>query len=631
MNRYPLWKYVLLVALVILGFFYAAPNMFGEDPAIQISQKGVSTIDPALADRSQQALNSQNIPYRDVQNQTNAILIRFPNTDAQLKALDTLKATLGEDYTVALNLAPRTPKWMTALGAHPMKLGLDLRGGVNFLLAVDLNSVLKARLDGDLQNTMAGLRENNIRYAGASVRDGQLNFIFRDSQTRNAGLDWLRSRFPDYIYKTSDQNGQFALTAQLSPVARTNLLNYAVDQNMNILSKKVNELGISEAVVQRQGEGQISIDLPGVADTAQAKDIVGKVDTLRFQLVDMDNDVQAALAGNVPLGSRLYNYEGRPYLLKNQVILTGNAITYATAVLGEDGRPAVSIRLGGGGGETTFTRMTAENINKLLAVVYVETVPQTQMVNGKPVTTHKQKENVISIATIRSALPNSFQIQGLSDMHYAQDLALSLRSGALTAPVDIIQERTIGPTLGAANIHKGILSVLVGSAAVVIFMILYYQLFGLVANIALLLNIVFIIAILSILGGTLTLPGIAGIVLTVGIGVDANVLIFERIREELRNGLGIQASIHTGYEKAFATIIDANVTTLIVTMILFALGSGAVKSFAVTLTIGILTSLITAIFVTRSIINLIYGGRPVKKISIGIKMPSKTVAQKGSA
>lgn len=628
MNRYPLWKYILLVALVILGFFYAAPNLFGEDPAIQISEKGVSEVDPSLVDRSSQILGAQNLSYREIQNQRSSILIRFVNTDTQLKALDALKVALGEDYVVALNLAPRTPHWMTALGAHPMKLGLDLRGGVNFLLAVDLNSVIKARLDADLANTMAGLRENNIRYASASVLANQIVFQFRDSDTRDTALTWLRSRYPDYLYTAKEQNAQYSIVAQLSPTARTNLLNYAVDQNMNIMTKKVNELGISEAVVQRQGEGQISIDLPGVADTAQAKDIVGKTDTLRFQLVDMDHDVQAALAGNVPLGSRLYNWEGRPYLLKNQVILTGNAITYATSVIGEDGRPAVSIRLGGGGGESTFTRVTAENINKLLAVVYVETVPQTQMVNGKPVLTHKQKEKVISIASIRSALPNSFQIQGLSDTRYAQDLALSLRSGALTAPVDIIQERTIGPTLGASNIHKGVLSVIVGAVAVVIFMILYYQLFGLVANVALLLNIVFIIAILSILGGTLTLPGIAGIVLTVGIGVDANVLIFERIREELRNGLGPQASIYTGYEKAFSTIIDANVTTLIVTMILFALGSGAVKSFAVTLTIGILTSMVTAIFITRGIINLIYGNRAVKRLSIGLKLPDKNVAKK---
>lgn len=625
MNRYPLWKYVLMVVLVLLAFFYAAPNVFGEDPAIQISAKNAVAVAPGIMDQATHALAMQGIPYKSARVQNGSILIRFPSTDTELKALDAIKTVVGEDYVVALNLAPRTPAWMEAMGAHPMKLGLDLRGGINLLLNVDIDSVFKTRLSADLANTMSGLRDSNIRYAGALVQNNQLMFQFRDSTTSDSALAWLNSHFPDYIFTQSAHNGIPVVAGVLRPAARTSILNYAVDQNINILSKKVNELGISEATVQRQGEQQISIDLPGVADTAKARDILGKTDSLRFQLVDMENDVQSALAGNVPLGSRLYEYEGRPYLLKNQVILTGNAITYATPTVDEEGRPAVSVRLGGGGGESSFTRITGENVNKLLAVVYVETIPETKMVDGKPVVTHTQKEKVISVAAIKQALPNTFQITGLNDMQYAQNLALSLRSGALTAPVDIIQERLIGPSLGAENIHKGILSLIVGSLAVIVFMVLYYSLFGIIADLALVINVVFIIAILSLLGGTLTLPGIAGVVLTVGLSVDSNVLIFERIREELRNGVSPQASIHTGYEKAFSTIVDANVTTLIVTMILFALGSGAVKSFAITLTIGILTSMFTAIFITRGIVNLIYGGRNVKKLPIGIK----TIPKKG--
>lgn len=622
MNRYPLWKYILLAVLVVLGFFYAAPNLFGDDPAIQISAKNSTTVNSSLLDQAKHVLTTQGIPFIGVHVQHGSVLIRFASTDAELKAQDALKMALGEDYIVALNLAPRTPEWMVALGAHPMKLGLDLRGGVNFLFDVGVDAAIKARIDGDLVNMMAALREQNMRYAGARVQANQIIFQFRDPDTTAQALSWLSSHFPDYAFVKAADNA-LEIDGKMTPTARTTATNYVVEQNMNLLGNRVNELGISEATVVRQGERQISVDLPGVVDAAHAKDIIGKTATLKFQLVDMDGDVQSALAGNVPLGDRLYEYEGNPYLLKNQVVLTGNAITYATAIMGEDGRPAVSIRLGGGGGENNFTRITAENVNKLLAVVYVETVPQTQMVNGKPVVTHKQTERIINVANIRSALPNTFQIQGLSDTQYAQNLSLLLRSGAYTATLDPIQERMIGPSLGASNIHKGVLSVCVGSLAVIIFMVLYYQLFGLVANIALLLNIVFIISILSILGGTLTLPGIAGIVLTVGIGVDANVLIFERIREELRNGISPQASIVTGYDRAFSTIIDANVTTLIVTMILFALGSGAVKSFAVTLTIGVLTSMVTAIFVTRGIVNLIYGSRSVKQLSIGIKVSKR--------
>ncbi len=622
MNQYPAWKYVLLVVLILFGLIYAAPNLFQEDPVVQISAKGSASISPGIEQQATQALKTQGIPFLAVEAQgANLTIIRFLNTDNQLKGQDAIKAALGTDYVVALNLVPRTPAWLTAIGAHPMKLGLDLRGGVNLVLDVDVDSLVKTRVEADVNNISSELRESRIRYVGitSNATRHQISIVFRDADNRDAAYRLLGTRFTDYNLEESTAQGQFLLTATMTVAAMQKINTYVIDQTQNVLTNRVNELGVSEAVVQRQGKSQISIDLPGIQDAARARELIGKTDTLRFQLVDMQGDLPSAVAGTPPLGSHLYQYEGRPILLKNQVILTGGSITYANATLASDGRPAVAVRLGGGG-ESLFSRITAENVGKLLAVVYVESIPQTKMINGQLVRSRIQKEKVINAATIRSALPSNFEISGLDNMKYAQDLALLLRSGALVASVDVIQERTVGPTLGAANIKKGVLSVLVGALAVIVFMALYYHLFGLVANIAVILNVVFIVAILSILGATLTLPGIAGIVLTMGIAVDANVLINERIREELRLGISPQASIHTGYERAFVTIVDANVTTLIVAIILFSLGSGVVKSFAITLTIGILTSMVTAIFFTRAIINLIYGRRNVKELSIGIKL-----------
>ncbi|MDF3055247.1 MAG: secD [Gammaproteobacteria bacterium] len=621
LNQYPLWKYLLLIGMTVLALIYALPNAFGEDPAVQISTKNNAEMPEAVLTQTKDVLAAQAITYISAGNfDEHDLIVRFTNTTDQLKARDAIKATLGDDYIVALNLAPRTPSWLTALGARPMKLGLDLRGGVNFLLKVDIDTVVKARQEGDATNMASELREKKIRYATTPrVFDGKVQIRFKTADDQSAALKQLSSAFPDYTFTAPTDDTQFTLVGVINPNALTNSTNYAVDQNMSTLNNRVNELGVSEAIVQRQGKDQISVDLPGIQDTARAKDLIGKTATLRFQLVDVDNNLQAAIAGVVPLGSRLYEYDGTPILLKNQAVLTGNSITYATATTAQDGRPAVSIRLGGGG-EGIFSRVTAENIGKPLAVVYVETISDTQMIDGKPVTANKQVERIINVATIQSALGNNFEITGLSDSRYAQNLALLLRSGALSAPVSIIQERTVGPSLGAANIHKGVMSVLVGSLLVFLFMIAYYRMFGLVANTALLLNIIFIVAVLSLLGATLTLPGIAGIVLTVGMAVDANVLINERIREELRNGMSPQAAIHAGYDRAFSTIIDANVTTLLVAIILFSLGSGSVKGFAITLSIGIITSMITAIFFTRGIVNLIYGGRTVKHLSIGIRV-----------
>ena len=616
MNRYPLWRYLLLAFLIILGTLYALPNIYGEDPAIQISSTKASVDVLDINDKVSKILESQQIPYLSVTSQNKDLLIRFADTTLQLKAQDMIKGALSDDFVVAANLAPKTPKWLQTIGANPMKLGLDLRGGIHFLLDVDTNAMLKEQAAGDVRSMMVQLREAGIRYLDIQLSSmGEINLRFRDSKALEQGAVFLSQHFPDYFLQKNAAD--FALSATLNKTGLIQLQNYAVEQNMNTLQNRVNALGVSEAVVQRQGATQISVDLPGIQDTARAKEMIGKVATIRLQLVDVEHDPDIAARGIVPFGSQLYQYEGRPVLLKDAVILKGSSIVNASSIMDQNGRPAVSVRLNGQG-VGLFNRVTGANVGKPMAVVYVETKMQTQLVDGKPVIRQQQIEQVISVATIEQALGNDFQITGLESVNYAQNLALLLRSGAYSAPVTFVEERLIGPSLGAANIHKGVMSTEIGSLLVIIFMLLYYRLFGVFANLALLLNIVFIVAILSILGATLTLAGIAGIVLTVGMAVDANVLINERIREELRNGMSPQASIHAGYERAFSTIVDANLTTLIIAVVLFALGTGSVQGFAVTLTIGLLTSMVTAIYFTRAVVNLVYGRRQVKKLSIGI-------------
>jgi preprotein translocase subunit SecD len=607
------WKYVAFILIILLGLIYASPNLFGDDPAVQISAPSSATLPQALLSQVKQTLDNAHLQARSMSGDSSNILVRFKDPDTQLKARDLLKGSLSDQYVVALNLAPRTPKFFQIFGAQPMKLGLDLRGGVHFLLQVDMDAVIKARLEGEVHDFSNELRQAKIPYSSIDMDAPQSIAIrFPDQNAINQAYSILPGKFTDFAI-TRQKDDNHVLNASITDEARSKISDYAVEQNMTILNNRVNELGISEAVVQRQGADQISVDLPGIQDTARAKDILGKTATLKFQLVDTDHDA----SGPVPLGSKLYQYEG-PVLLKNQVILSGSSITYANASYGEDGRPDVQIRLGGGG-ESLFHRVTADNIGKPLAVVYVETKIDHKIINGKPVVVRRQVERLINVATIQSALGNNFQITGLSSEKYAENLALLLRSGALTAPVDIVQERTVGPSLGAANIQKGLLSLVVGSSLVFLFMIIYYRTFGLFADLALLLNVVFIVAILSILGGTLTLPGMAAIVLTVGMSVDANVLINERIREELRNGMSPLSSIRAGYDRAFSTIVDANVTTLIVAAVLFSLGSGAVKSFAVTLAIGLATSMVTAIYFTRMLVNLFYAKKKqVKRLSIGI-------------
>jgi preprotein translocase subunit SecD len=615
LNRFPLWKYFLVIFVVAIGFLYAAPNLYGDDPAVQISGANAAIVpDEATINAIKQALQTAQINYKNIEYQDRSLLVRFTSTDVQLKAKELIQETLGKDYLVALNLAATTPNWLRMLGAMPMKLGLDLRGGVHFLMQVDVDSVVKQRVEGDLNNISQVLRTERIRYADIN-RQGENGIVlqFRNAETLNDAYSLLSLRFPEFTWKKE----ALTVQGQLSPVNLQQERQDILEQAMNTLRHRVNELGVSEAVVQQQGASRIVVDLPGIQDATQAKNILGKTATLEFHMVDTQNDPQSVLNGMPVPGSKIYYDNGRPILLYNQIILRGSSIVSASSGMGDDGRASVNVRLGGGG-DALFTQTTAENIGKPMAVLYVDVKSETKEVNGQKVINYETERKVISVANIQSALGNSFQITGLTSQDEARTLALLLRAGALPAAVTVIEEREVGASLGKQNIDKGVLSVVVGFILVVIFMGLYYGVLGLFADIALGMNLILIVAILSLLGATLTLPGIAGMVLTVGIAADANVLIFERIREELRNGAGIQASIHAGYERAFVTIFDANMTTLIVAVVLFGLGSGVVKNFAVTLTIGIITSMFTAITGTRALVNLVYGARPVKKISIGI-------------
>lgn len=615
-NKFPLWKYLLLLLIVVVGFVYALPNLYSEDPSIQISgdKSSYAEINPKI----QNVLEKANIPIKSISRDDGTLLVRFKTTDAQLKARDLIKGILGNDYTVALNLTPTTPKWLSGLGAEPMKQGLDLRGGIHFLLEVDVNSVLNRRLEGTLKNIAQELREERIRYTGLSLgKDKRLKIRFRTAKDMNDASLIVKQRQPDLLQIRDEISNTLLL--KLTPSELNNIRQNTIEQTMSILRNRVNELGVGEAVVQQQGATRVAVDLPGIQDAARAKQILGGTATLEFHLVDSSHDPQvAAQTGIVPIGTKLYYMEKRPLLLKRQVVLSGDSIT--SAISGYDQQtatPSVNIQLGGGG-ESLFTRVTRENVGKQLAIVFVESKIIPKVIDGKIVRKSKKTERVISAATIQSALGTHFQITGLTSSQEAKDLSLLLRAGALPAAIYPVEERTVGPSLGKENVERGIVSLEVGMLLIVLAMLVYYRLFGLIANIALFLNLVLLTALLSIIDATLTLPGIAGIVLTVGMAVDANVLIYERIREELRHGVSPQAAIFSGYEKAFSTIIDANVTTLIVAVVLFAVGTGAVKGFAVTLSIGLVTSMLTGITFTRAMVNLVYGGRQVKRLSIGI-------------
>ncbi|WP_454780682.1 protein translocase subunit SecD [Legionella sp. WA2022007384] len=616
-NKYPLWKNLLLIIIAVVGFIYAIPNLYTENPVVQISSETPVDYDE-LKNQVEDILKKGNLSYKSLITQGESVEVIFSSTDSQLLARDAIKNALGSQYTVALNLAPSTPRWLDSIRAAPMKQGLDLRGGVHFLLEVDVESVISRRYEGVMKNISQELRELGIRYTGIRyVADKGVSLHFRDSESMNNAYLGLKEKIPDLVFVKSKTSNEILVS--ISPVELNNTRQNTIEQTMSILRNRVNELGVGEAVVQQQGATRVAVDLPGIQDAARAKQILGGTATLQFYMVDQDNDPQIAKqTGAIPVNDKLLIMDGRPILLKRQVVLSGDSITSAVSSYDQQSAtPAVQIQLGGGG-ESLFTKVTRENIGKRMAIVYVETKNSIQTVNGVEKRVTHREERVISAPVIQNALGNNFQITGLTDSKEASNLALLLRAGALPAAIYPIEERTVGPTLGKENIRRGIISLQVGMGLILILMLVYYRLFGLIANIALLLNLVLLCALLSVIDATLTLPGIAGIVLTVGMAVDANVLIYERIREELRHGLSPQAAINAGYERAFSTILDANVTTLIVAIILFAVGTGPVRGFAVTLSLGLLTSMLTGITYTRGIVNWYYGGRAVKKLSIGI-------------
>ena len=618
MNQYPAWKYLLLIVILLVGVIYALPNLYGADPALQISGSRNNEVDATVSARLTSALEAAAIPVKDVELVPGKLLLRFNDTGAQLKAVDYVKSELGTGYIVALNLAPAIPAWLEHFNALPMYLGLDLRGGVHFLMEVDMVASVKQAIQRYSGTLRALLREEKIRYAMLREEEQGVRIMLRNEADRQQSRDLLRKEYPALVIEDIDDAKNPGLLVTMSEQEVRDIEKFALQQNILTLRNRVNELGVAEPVITQQGTNRIVVQLPGVQDTAAAKRILGATATLEYRAVDYEHDVQDALAGNVPAGSRIY-YErsGKPLLLKKTVIATGDQITNASSGLDQQtGSPMVNVNLDAKGGKSML-KFTKKNVGKPMAVVFIENKTETSLVDGLPVKTTKKVEEVISVATIRGVFSNRFQTTGLDSPQEAHELALLLRSGALAAPIEIVEERTVGPSLGKDNIEQGFKSVIIGFLAVLVFMALYYRVFGLVADIALALNLVMIVAVLSMLQATLTMPGIAGIVLTVGMAVDANVLIFERIREELRNGNSPQASIHAGYEKAFSTIADANITTLIAAVVLLSYGTGAIKGFAVTLSIGIVTSMLTAILGTRAVINLIYGGRRrVARLSI---------------
>ncbi|WP_217510604.1 protein translocase subunit SecD [Vibrio metschnikovii] len=616
LNRYPLWKYLMVVFAITISALYALPNLYGEDPAIQVTGARGASVDMSTLDAVTQALDKAQLSHKSIAFENGSILVRFNDTDTQISARDIINEALGNDTIVALNLAPSTPRWLESIGAAPMKLGLDLRGGVHFLMEVDMDAAMERLVSQQEEAFRSELRDEKIRYRAIRSQADSVEIILRDAAQLEETRRLLEANHRDMNFTASDRDGRFLLVAKFTDARLQEIRNYAVEQNITILRNRVNELGVAEPLVQRQGASRIVVELPGVQDTARAKEILGATATLEFREVDATADLAAAAAGRVPAGSEIkLDRDGRPVVLKRRVILGGSSITDASSSADEYGRPQVNISLDSEGG-SKMSAFSRNNIGKLMATVFAEYRDSGERTDDGRVILEKHEE-VINQATIQSALGRNFRITGINSAAEAQNLALLLRAGALIAPISIVEERTIGPSMGQQNIDMGIQACIWGLFAVMIFTALYYRTFGLIANLALLTNLVLIIGIMSMIpGATMTLPGIAGIVLTVGMAVDANVLIFERIREELREGRNPQQAIHQGYANAFSTIADANITTLITAIILFAVGTGAIKGFAVTLSIGILTSMFTAIIGTRCVVNLLYGGKRINKLSI---------------
>ena len=610
MNQYPAWKYLLIVVILVVGTLYALPNLFGEDPAIQVTSARGFAIPLDLEANIEDALVVEQVEYQDKEQQGNRLLYRFNSTEDQLRAADVLKEALGEQYVVALNLAHSTPGWLRSIGGKPMTLGLDLQGGVHFLMQVDMDTARSQQLDRYVSDIRTALRAESIRYVSVRSEGSRLLVFLRSAEDRDRTLNIIQQdqSLQGLNVKEIGSGAEFGLSATVKEQQLLELQQTALKQNITTLRNRVNEIGVAEPVIQQQGADRVVVQLPGVQDTVQAKKIIGATATLEYRAVDEANDAfTAAQTGRVPPESRLYNdATGQPVLLKKRLIVSGEQLIGANSGFDQQtGQPQVSVTLNGVGAKRMLD-FTRDNVGNRMAVVYIE-----QKSGGR------RTEEVISVAVVREPFGKRFQTTGLDSMNEASQLALLLRAGALAAPMEIVEERTVGPSLGADNVAQGFKSVMIGFVLVLIFMAVYYRVFGLVADLALFANLFLLVALLSMLGATLTMPGIAGIVLTVGMAVDANVLIFERIREELRNGNTPQASIRAGYDKAFSTIADANITTLIAAFVLFLFGTGPIKGFAVTLSLGIVTSMFTAIMGTRAVINLIYGGKKrVGKLAI---------------
>ncbi|MGK2926614.1 MAG: protein translocase subunit SecD [Lysobacterales bacterium] len=610
MNQYPAWKYLLILAILLVGTLYALPNLFGEDPALQVtSARGFAlpqTLEPTIEER----LAAEQIPFQGKELVGNHVLYRFDSAADQIRAADVVKEALGDQYIVALNLAHATPAWLRAVGGKPMTLGLDLQGGVHFLMQVDMDTARGQQLDRFVDDLRVALREEGIRYVSVRREGNGLLALLRSAEDRDRALAVIND---DQSLQGLDVNevegGEYlGLSATVREQQLLELQQTALKQNITTLRNRVNEIGVAEPVIQQQGADRVVVQLPGVQDTVEAKKLIGATATLEYRAVDEQNDsFTAAQTGRVPPEARLYtDQNGQPILLMKRLIVSGDQLIGASSGFDQQtGQPQVSVTLDGVGAKRMLD-FTRDNVGNRMAVIYIEQKP-----GGRKI------EEVISVAVVREPFGKRFQTTGLDSMSEASQLALLLRAGALAAPMEIVEERTVGPSLGKQNVEQGFKSVIIGFVLVLVFMAAYYRVFGLVANLALLANVVLLVALLGMLGATLTMPGIAGIVLTVGMAVDANVLIFERIREELRGGNTPQASIRAGYDKAFSTIADANITTLIAAFVLFLFGTGPVKGFAVTLSLGIVTSMFTAIMGTRAVVNLIYGGKKrVAKLSI---------------
>ncbi|GKX51093.1 preprotein translocase subunit SecD [Budvicia aquatica] len=605
----------MLVFVICVGLLYALPNLYGEDPAVQITgARGVAASSTTLG-QVEDVLRKQNIEIKSaVLEDGGSLLVRFNNTDVQLRAQEVLAEALGNNFVIALNLAPATPRWLQTIGADPMKLGLDLRGGVHFLMEVDMETAMSKLQEQTQDSIESELQTKGIPFVEvAKNSDGGVIARFADNNTRAQAVDYLTPRHRDLVFTLGDKS---SFTATMTDQRLSEAREYAVQQNINILRNRVNQLGVAEPVVQRQGADRIVVELPGIQDTARAKEILGATATLEFRAVNTNIDAQSVLRGRDRSKSEVkYRRDGSPVVLLKKVILTGDHITDSTSSADEYGRPQVNISLDSAGGNT-MSDYTKDNIGKNMATLFVEYKDSGKKdANGRSIL--EKQEEVINIATIQSRLGNSFRITGIDNATEARQLSLLLRAGALIAPIQIVEERTIGPSLGQQNITQGLEACFWGLMVSVIFMLIVYRFFGVVASLALVVNVILIVGVMSMLpGATLSMPGIAGIVLTVGMAVDANVLINERIKEELKNGRSVQQAIHEGYKGAFSSILDANLTTLITAAILYAVGTGSIRGFAITLSIGVLTSMFTAIVGTRAIVNLVYGGKRVSKLSI---------------